>query len=351
MFVTTARPGASSRNERSLSSASATSNSPRPTRRCCRTARAVRRSPPSDRGPRGRAPARSSTSSSSCRARRRWRCPARARISSASSCAAQDHRDPAPARFRRPPGSSAAPPTTAPRVDVADVGGVVALVEVEPQRLQVCRSPSDAFTSEPLTRDALPQQNLRERAHAAAADTDEVHAPGPASEHRAHAPVNATAHVRRSTRAASGRASVARRLAPCARGPPGSAASANIATASRFAAQLALVDHLGRAGLREDLRVLPLVVVGGRRQRDRIAGLPEAVISASVVAPARQTTRSASFISRSISYRNGSTRATEAGPLVALANHGQVALSGLVSDSEWCGQRPPASALPPHRPR
>ena len=79
----------------------------------------------------------------------------------------------------------------------------------------------------------------------------------------------------------------------------------------------------------------------------KIAGRADAVSSAIVVAPARQTTRSARFISRSMSKRNGFDAGLEPGTPVGVADGFQIALSCLMRDFQPAGRVLPAAALPP----
>ena len=68
----------------------------------------------------------------------------------------------------------------------------------------------------------------------------------------------------------------ARRRGHALRAGPGHAPAREMRTAKRVARQLALIDHFGGARARQHLRVLPLVIVGRRRQRheNRRRGLP-----------------------------------------------------------------------------
>ena len=192
-------------------------------------------------------------------------------------------------------------------VDVADVRGVVTSTKREPESGEPFgrRRPLHVGSAH---RVAQTGEHLRDAAHPDPADPDEVD--------RSRAPQHALLRsIRRQVaaadqrerpidddlRAASGRASS--RAAPAIR-----AAAFRVAVraperrqrSARPSARVC-VDHLGRARTRQRLRVLALVIVGRRRQRNENRRAPAAVISASVVAPARQTIRSAAVISRSIS--------------------------------------------------
>ena len=88
---------------------------------------------------------------------------------------------------------------------------------------------------------------------------------------------------------------------------------------------------------RQHLGVLALVIVGRGRQRNEHRRRPAAVSSASVVAPARQITRSAAFISRSMAKRNGSTRASRPARAIPVADAFQIAFSCLMRDCQPAG--------------
>ena len=70
----------------------------------------------------------------------------------------------------------------------------------------------------------------------------------------------------------------------------------------------------------------------------RIAGFPAAVTSASVLAPARQTTRIGGAHLPVHLEQERLDPSRESGTLVTLANQGHVGFAGLVSDSEWPGR-------------
>ena len=150
------------------------------------------------------------------------------------------------------------------------------------------------------------------------------------------------------TRAASGPRKRPRRVRHARRGRPGSPASARIATASRspVSSRWSITSAAPAfASTSAFFRWWSSVAVGSGT---RIAGLPAAVISASVRRAGAADDQIGRLHLPVHLVEERLDASDEPGPFVALANQGQVALAGLVSDGEWPWQRLPASALPPH---
>ena len=198
-----------------------------------------------------------------------------------------------------------APPTTAPpHLRRRRVLRVVAFVKLQrPAISQVRRHRRRA--GDPIRSHACPSRSRISamRAHAAAADANEVHAPSSRAGHRVRLP-RASAPVSAMRCAASGRANrraaLGMRRAPVGDRPP----ARRIRDRQPVPAQIALVDHLAAApAFASTSAFFRWWSSVDRRQRHEIAGFAAQAgrSPASVVAPARQTTRSAAFISRSIS--------------------------------------------------
>ena len=218
----------------------------------------------------------------------------------------RNHRDPPPRRPRPPPGCPAAPPTSRRRRRRRR--------HSPPRARRRTVTPSDSSRvgdGRPLrvrSRHGVAEigEQLGDAAHADTADADEVNPPR-LTEHAStptarrdpqsappHPAAPAARAARRSSRRRRSGIRQQRRNRVGQRVPSSSRSSITTAAPARG-------QHLG---------VLPLVVVGRRRQRHQDRGRPDAASSASVVAPARQITTSAAFISPSIWKMKASTRAS-----------------------------------------
>ena len=90
------------------------------------------------------------------------------------------------------------------------------------------------------------------------------------------------------------------------------------------------------------LGVRPLVIVGGRRQRDQDRGLAGRRQSPPASSRRRgRRRRPLRRISPSMSNRNGSTRASQPGALVGVTHHLHVSLARLMGDRDAIGRLPP----------
>ncbi len=333
MLVTTANVGDSLRNDRSLSSASATMYWPPPSRALLPNA--LRRPPMTAVGSR---PARSSISATievvvvlPCAPAMAM--PTRSRISSASISA----RGITGTWRARAAGDFRVVRSNRRRHD-DDVG--VADVARRRDR-SATPTPSDAQpigdVRSPRIRSAHRvaevHEQLGDAAHADAADPDEVHAaraaqpsspapPAPAADPRSARPRRAARTLRIACAIAARRRRIGeqRRRRP----RPDAIPTAPILRAPRAA-----------RGLDQHLRVLALVVVGRRRQRHehRRPGRPPPAPRASSRRRAH-TTRSAAVISSATGSRKASDARRHARALVSVPHLRQVALAGLVDDFE-----------------
>ncbi len=192
------------------------------------------------------------------------------------------------------------------------VPGVVPGIHPRPEFLEACRD-IGAFRIGPTDLVSHVHEQLRDAAHPYAANPDEVHVPCP-PQHLARRQARTLRLVKRSvtaqrpvsssarstiTCAASGRAS--RRAArPMACRAAGSSASAMIRPARRspVSSRCSISSPAPASAITSAFFRWWLSAAVGNGTR--IDGLPAAVSSASVVAPARQTTRSAARTSRPI---------------------------------------------------
>ena len=285
MFVITAIVGNSFRNDRSLSSASATISSPLPEPRVA----AERAQPAAD--DRRRIEPRALEHERDHRRRRRLAVRARDRDAVAEPHQLREHLGPRNHRDR-----AAAPPRRTSGF-VGRTADDTTTTSASPTCAASCpsstRTPSVASRSVTarslLVRaaDRVPEigEQLGDAAHADAADPDEVHAPRLA-EHRPsrRTPPDVRRHACRPASVppaiASARSTItprrvrprqrARRRAPSARRRAAVAGQRqDRARPARSPGQLALRQHLGGARRGQRLGVLPLVVVGRRRQRNQ----------------------------------------------------------------------------------
>ena len=340
MFVITANRGDSFRNDRSLSSASATRYLPRPSRALLPNE--LTRPPITAVGSR---PATSSTSAIidvvvvlPCAPATAM--PWRSRISSASSSARGTTARPRSRaaddlRVRRPHGGRIHDD-----LGVADVARVVPLGDARAERLEPVGDVRALHVRSAHLVSEIHQQ-LGDAAHPDSTDADEMNALGLLQALRSRADRAAPPARDDGVDDLFGRARPAPAAGPpptCCRRLSRSPASAMMRSASRSpvrsfcsitSAAPAASQRLARSG------------AGDRRSRSAAESespaVPAAVTSASVVAPARETTSPAAFISRSIASMNRSTRPCTPLPLEGLANHVEVSRPRLADEIEGCG--------------
>ena len=153
--------------------------------------------------------------------------------------------------------------------DCADIGRIVSDEESNAELLQSIRD-LRAFRVRAAHLVTEIREQFRDAAHADAADTDEVNAARPPEHQDRSSSWNARSTI---ALAASGFASP--RAAPAIASRRGaSLARAMISLRQRLSGHLRLRQHLGGAPASDNLRVLPLMIVGGRRERDKHRGLP-----------------------------------------------------------------------------
>ena len=270
--------------------------------RCCRRRSAGRRSPRSDRGRRARARARSSTSCVVLPCAPATAMPKRSRISSASisargitgiaARAGLRHLGVVGLDRRRDTTTSASPtwPASWPTCTVTPSDSPADRSPPTP-RVRAADARSRGWPAARRCRSCRCRRCRRSECARVLPSTSRVHLAQCRSDCTARRDPG-----RAERRAAAGRHAVARarasarqRRAPSA----GQARAGQVALARAPPPRRAAAERLG---------VLPLVIVGRRSAAARESpAVPDAVSSASVVAPARHTTRSACFISRSMS--------------------------------------------------
>ena len=347
MFVTTAIVGDSFRNDRSLSSASTTMYSPRPEPRVA----AERAQPAAD----DRRRVESGPLQHQRHHRRRRRLAVRAGDRDAERAGASarraSRRAESPGRAarapRRPPGC---PRAIADETTTTSASPTFAASCPMPTRHAERRQPIGDVRSPRVraaharSRDSRAARRCRScrcrrsRRSARAASVRATITTPPVRRRRASSSTRSTIRA-----AASGRANV--RIARAHRREPRSRRASSRPTTSASARRpSARARRSSTAAPRVDEH-LARSCAGGRRSPPETARAPpagpSAASSASVVAPARQITRSAALISRGDGIQKGLRPRRDAGARVAVAHGGQIPLAGLVDDFE--------TGTPPHQ--
>ena len=177
-------------------------------------------------------------------------------------------------------------------VGIGDVGGRVADLDAHAERAQsVGRDrAANVRAADPIVEI---HQQLGDAAHADAADADEVHVARAPEPHHAPAPESAVAIA--SSRIRARRTSARPRAWPP--GEPGRPGAWTTVSARRAPDQVPFLEHHRRAGPTSTCAFLRWWSSVAAGNGTRTAGRPAAASSANVVAPARQTTRSAASTS------------------------------------------------------
>ena len=214
------------------------------------------------------------------------------------------------------------------QVRVFDVRRVVPDRDLRPEGLEPLRVlGAREVAARDLERRGL-QEDLGDAAHADAPGPDEVEAPQPQEPHRAASALEDQLHQ------LPGGVGLAERLRLLShRGRACAGPSAESATPpARFSAvrSFSSMTAAAPASVRGPGRSPSGGPAAAAPKGTRIAGRPAAASSETVIAPARQTTRSAQAISSQSFGRNGTSFHCAGIARVALARGGQVLLAGLV---------------------